>query len=119
MPTTEQILKALLHADEVQKEKAFKVLTGDDDEPVAEELAEIVAREIEKRLPKKPERSGDREQIKTAHAAKILGYHPKYFCQKGAEWGVKKIHMSTRSVRWYLDEVEALAASRILSDTAE
>lgn len=116
MPTTEQILKALLHADEAQKEKAFKVLTGDEDEPVAEDLAEIVAREIEKRIPQKPkERNGDREQINTARAAKILGYHPKYFCQKGAEWGQTKIHMSRRSVRWYLDEIEGLAESRSLN----
>lgn len=112
MITTDQILNALLSASEEQKEKAFKVLTGADVGAPADNLAEIVAREFDKRLPEKPKRVGDRLQISTLRAARILGYHPKYFCQKGAEWGLTKIYMSSRSVRWYLDEVECLAESR-------
>ena len=55
-----------------------------------------------------------RVKISTRKAAMLLGYHPKYLGRKASAWGLTKIYMSSRSCRYYLDEVEELANKRAL-----
>ena len=59
--------------------------------------------------------SEGRIKISTKRAATILGYHPKYFARKATDWGLTKIYMSSRSCRYYLDEIEHLAESNALT----
>jgi len=56
--------------------------------------------------------SPGRRQISTREAARILSYHPKYLCRNAEKWNLTKIHMSSRSCRFYLDEIEALQKER-------
>jgi len=42
----------------------------------------------------------------------MLGYHPKHLCRNAEKWNLTKIHMSSRSSRFYLDEIEALHKER-------
>ena len=58
------------------------------------------------------EKSMGRQKITARDAAQILRYNPHYFSRKAKSWGLTKIRMSRTSCRYYLDEVEQLAADR-------
>ena len=62
-----------------------------------------------------PNKSEGRITITARQAAKILGYHPKYFSRKARDWGLSKIYMSCRSCRYYLDEIDNLTKSRTVA----